>query len=158
MSWPPATLYRLNRKLRSALALTPMEWGLLLQAWVFLLAIDWGLRALPFAWLQSRLARGEHRADRPLTASERQIAQRLHRLVDIAARHHLYPMRCLPQAMTLQWLLHRRGIAVDLRIGVCKENDGLKAHAWLESGGEPVAELPDIAERFTPLISQKAGS
>lgn len=45
---------------------------------------------------------------------------------------------CLPQALATQWLLHRRGDAAVLRVGVARDGDALLAHAWVECGGEVV--------------------
>ena len=41
---------------------------------------------------------------------------------------------CLTQALAMKWMLMRRRIACQLRIGVAKDADGVfKAHAWLET-------------------------
>ncbi len=52
-----------------------------------------------------------------------------------AARHLPLKTNCLDRALTLWWLLRRRGIAADLRIGGRKENGRFEAHAWVEVGG-----------------------
>jgi hypothetical protein len=72
---------------------------------------------------------------------------------EAAARHHLYPMRCLPKALCLRWLLGRHGIAAELRIGVARQAGELSAHAWVERRGRPVGEGPGVGERFVPLGS-----
>ena len=43
--------------------------------------------------------------------------ERLARLVRVAGSNHLYPMRCMPRSLVLQWLLGRRGVEAHLRIG-----------------------------------------
>jgi hypothetical protein len=60
---------------------------------------------------------------------------------------------CLTQALAAQLLLSRRGYASRLTIGVARmSGDGLRAHAWLESGGQVV--LGDAGlEKYTPLIA-----
>jgi hypothetical protein len=45
--------------------------------------------------------------------------------------------RCLMQSLVLLELLSRRGIAAKLVIGV-QSGPAFKAHAWLETGGEPL--------------------
>ena len=80
-------------------------------------------------------------------------ADRWWRLVGLAARYHLYDMTCLPQALTLQWLLGRRGVATELRIGVRRDSGNLAAHAWLEHAGRPIGEAREIASRFAPLVT-----
>lgn len=42
---------------------------------------------------------------------------------------------CLTRSLVLQWILARRGIGTELKVGVRNEGDGLHAHAWLECGG-----------------------
>jgi len=60
---------------------------------------------------------------------------------------------CMPRALIGQWLLQRQGIAVDLRIGVRRDLDGLKAHAWLECGGQPIGEPEELLGRYAPLVA-----
>lgn len=42
---------------------------------------------------------------------------------------------CLVRALAARALLRRRGIACVLHFGVGRDDDGFKAHAWLEAGG-----------------------
>lgn len=59
---------------------------------------------------------------------------------------------CLTQALAAQLLLSRRGYASRLRIGVARApGDGLRAHAWLESGGLVVIG-GSYLEAYTPLF------
>jgi hypothetical protein len=52
---------------------------------------------------------------------------------------------CLTQALAATLLLARHGYAATLRVGVAKNEDGsLRAHAWLESGGETLLGGPDF--------------
>ncbi len=71
--------------------------------------------------------------------------------MDVAARHHLYPMLCVPRSLALRALLAESGIRTELRIGVRKTGESLAAHAWVEHRGLPLGEPAAIAERFTPL-------
>jgi len=132
-------LRRLNRAEAWALA----------RAWWLLLAIDLGLRLLPFSRLEGWLAP----APREGAAAEpdETAVSRLVWATAAAARHHLYPMRCLPQALCLRWLLGRLGIAAELRIGVERRRGDLRAHAWVEHNGRPVGEDFLVADRFAPL-------
>lgn len=121
----------------------------LARAWWLLLAIDLGLRLLPFQRLEGWLAppgRGSAAAE-----PDEAAVPRLVWATAAAARHHLYPMRCLPQALCLRWLLGRLGIATALRIGVERSRGDLRAHAWVERDGRPVGEDFRVAERFAPL-------
>jgi hypothetical protein len=127
---------------------TPADFWAFARAWAFLLVADLGLRALPFPRVDRRLA--------PRVSGGLPDEAAVGRLVwatEAAARHHLYPMRCLPKALCLRWLLGRHGIAAELRIGVARQGEGLAAHAWVERQGRPVGEAPEVGERFSPLGS-----
>jgi len=57
---------------------------------------------------------------------------------------------CLPQALAAEAILHRRGHPADLRLGVKRGNDGVEAHAWVESYGRVIVGDGDL-DRFEPL-------
>jgi Transglutaminase-like superfamily len=124
---------------------TPRDLWELSRAWGLLLAADLGLRAFPFArverWLSPALSS---------TVEKREVG-RLVWATEAAARHHLYPMRCLPKALCLRWLLGQHGIESELRIGVARQDGGLAAHAWVERQGRPVGEPSGVEDRFSPL-------
>ena len=64
------------------------------------------------------------------------------------------PLRpnCLDRSLLLWWVLRRRGMVADLRIGVRRgEADGLEAHAWLEFGGQVLNDRPDVATQYAPF-------
>src|SRR5712671_2415614 len=62
------------------------------------------------------------------------------RMVDAAIRHVWHASTCLEKSLALWWLLGRRGIACDVRIGARKQGGKFEAHAWLERGGVAVNE------------------
>ncbi len=124
---------------------TPADLQAFARAWGLLLIADLGLRVLPFARVERWLAPAvSARPDEPAVG-------RLVWATEAAARHHLYPMRCLPKALCLRWLLGRHGIESELRIGVARQDGGLAAHAWVERQGSPVGEDRGVEERFAPL-------
>lgn len=84
-------------------------------------------------------------------------AGQLHRLVELASRLYPRAMTCLPRALALRWMLARRGIPADLQIGVQKSDSGIRAHAWIELGGQPVGESPDLLQRFNRLVLVNSG-
>ncbi len=61
-------------------------------------------------------------------------------------------MTCLRQALVLQWLLARRAIATELRIGIRREAGRLMAHAWLELEGAPLGPAGATDPEFKPLL------
>ncbi|HSI52903.1 MAG: lasso peptide biosynthesis B2 protein [Ramlibacter sp.] len=136
----------LNRSahlLRRLLALTPRERATL-YASTALLPLFWlALRALGLQRLHTLILR------RPLlTMQQPAPAEDLARLVNTAARHVPFGANCLTRSLLLLWLLRRRGIAGDLRIGVRLEQGVLHAHAWVECDGVPVNDNPDVGRDF----------
>jgi hypothetical protein len=67
-------------------------------------------------------------------------------LVGAAADLQPFKARCLHQCLALSWILRRRGIAVEVVMGVRKFP--FAAHVWLECGGEVIqwrAGMPEGA-------------
>lgn len=145
--------WMIGRKVRTVLSFSWRDRWVLLQAWVLLLAVNLGLRVLPFPWVQRLVKLGRKRAGDRGAGGTPATVQRLAWIADVAGRNHLWQVRCLHRALALQWLLGRHGIATDLQIGVRKEADEISAHAWLTYAGYPIGEPPSIAEGFAPLIA-----
>lgn len=139
MSVPEGVLRRLRR-------LTAVEAWAFARAWLFLLAADLGLRLLPFQRLERWLAPSAGAA-----LAEEALVPSLVWATAAAARHHLYPMRCLPRALCLRWLLGRHGIPAELRIGVERRRGEMRAHAWVERDGRPMGDGLGVADRWAPL-------
>lgn len=82
------------------------------------------------------------------------------RIQDIAAavtqisRRWVGVLPCLPQALAVRSMLHRRGWHCQLRVGVARASEGgIRAHAWVEYAGEVIiGALPDL-DQFTVLAS-----
>ena len=71
--------------------------------------------------------------------------------VSRAAAAGVLPVGCLPRALLTAAILERHGIEVAVRIGVQRDGDAMRAHAWVEHEGVPVAEPGEIAARFAPF-------
>lgn len=137
----------MTRPVHSFAALDPSARAMLVRAFVCLLAADVGLRIFGFARTRRLLRRA---------VGGRRVTSRLEtgnitRLVDLAARHHLYPMHCLPRSLALEALLARQGTSVEFVIGVRKERGQLAAHAWLEGPDGPLGEPATGVADFAPL-------
>ena len=72
----------------------------------------------------------------------------LARLVNAAANHSPIRAACLTRSLTLWWLLRRRGIAGDLRIGVSNDTGEFEAHAWVEYEGTVINDSVASVQRF----------
>jgi len=61
-------------------------------------------------------------------------------VVSAAARYSFLQSTCLERSLALWWLLARRGIPAQLRIGARKSGEKLEAHAWVERDGAAIGE------------------
>jgi hypothetical protein len=125
------------------------ERWLLFEAWCMLLGLDLALRCLPFARvlhfcrdIRTAGDEGNPRSAPPVT----QLAW----LVTVAGRYSPATATCLTEALALSWLLSRRGIATNIRIGVAHRHGDLAAHAWLEQDGRVILGKEDAAA-YAPL-------
>jgi Transglutaminase-like superfamily len=107
--------------------LSLLDWLAFLEAWWVLLVFHWRLRWVSYERLTQT---GDARLKQ--TSGQLSVAQRLHRLIGWASRFHLLRMTCLVQSLALRWMLGRRGIASELKIGAMKTQAGIHAHAWVE--------------------------
>jgi hypothetical protein len=115
--------------------LSGYEHGIVLEAAGGLLATWLGLRLVGFrrwknvlAWL----APSANSTMRRQNASQRESAELIARMEAAAARNVFFGTNCLEQSLVLWWLLRRRGISAELRIGARKEFERFEAHAWVE--------------------------
>jgi len=141
-------MQRLTQNLARFRALTRPDRRTFLTA-MALLPLFWiALRVLGLQRLQTRLQRTPLRPSATLSHDE--IA-RLGALVNSATHHALGPANCLTRSLYLWWLLRRRGVDSQLRIGVRLTQGGLDAHAWVEHAGTPINDRPDVSADFAPF-------
>jgi len=113
------------------------------------------LLTLPLVWLRLRAfgieaaqTRAHHAAVVAGEADSLEVVARWASLVRAADRYMPFPSTCLSRSLTLLWLLERRGVVAQLRVGVRLKPEGLDAHAWVEYAGVPVNDDPKIGEQF----------
>ena len=135
----------MSRKLSRFLALSLPERRVLLQA-MLLLPLFWaGLRVLGLSRLHSWATHAPRAAGAPRPDVE---PVTIGALINSAGNHVPFPSTCLTRSLLLIWLLHRRGVRSELRIGVRTIDGRLDAHAWVEYAGRPLNDAQDVAERF----------
>lgn len=123
-------------------ALSPPERRTFLAALWLLPACSLALRTLRLARVQGMLAAiAEIPADAP-------DPRRISYCVDAAARQLPIRSSCLTRSLVLHALLLRRGLASEVRVGVRLSDGRLDAHAWVESAGAPLNDVPDVGERY----------
>ncbi len=136
---------RLAHHLARFRALSGADQRTLLAAAAWMPLFWLGLRVFGLPRFQARLQRCAVKRDVAMSLPD---IQALGELVNIAARHTLGPRTCLTRSLLLGWLLHRRGVENDLRIGVRLTKGVLDAHAWVECDGIPVNDQPDVGAQF----------
>jgi len=139
-----------RRKLDRWRALPGNERWLLVRLAVLLPAIGAALRCLGVRRTYRLLgvaAEGAGPASAvPLAAQA--SAARLGQLLGIASRHGPYTATCLRQSFALWWLLRRRGLPAELRIGVAKVDAQMQAHAWVELAGRVINDRATVADDY----------
>jgi hypothetical protein len=120
------------KKLRKLLRLDPCELGTLAQAVILLPLTALALRLAGLRRSQrifSRLI--PHDPARKIEWSEMALAQalRISHLVDLAARHGLYPANCLQRSLALRF----------------------EAHAWIEVAGVVLNDSGDVRLCYAPF-------
>lgn len=86
----------------------------------------------------------------PLSATEQTIRQHI-RFFWLAVRYHPLPGSCLPQPLTLWWLLYRQGLACKLQSSTRQQNGRVEAHIWVEYAGHGLNESQNVRSRFLPF-------
>jgi hypothetical protein len=81
--------------------------------------------------------------------------ERLGALVSRLAELPVIRASCLPQALTLWFLLRRRSVDAQLQLGAAAVGPFV-AHSWVEVEGRPVAQAPDVAVTYPPFPEVEA--
>lgn len=111
-----------------------------------------GVRAVGLvAWqaLLGRLAGGARATGDVASPANAAAARASARMVRVASERGIARGTCLTRSLTLWWMLRRRGIDAELRIGVRKGQGSMDAHAWIEVRGTVVGDAPSVRERYS---------
>lgn len=135
-------------RLRRFSALERRARGIFLRAAALLPLITLSLRLRGFrktqAFLQRFLSTYSNEAD----SSSADRTDLTVRMVRAAVRHSAGHPTCLEESLALWWLLGRRGIVTELRIGVRKHDEKFEAHAWVERAGTALNEPESLHEHY----------
>lgn len=92
------------------------------------------IRFVPMPKLEKRMGiRGEESAPQE-TSKNLKLAKLVGFHVRRVTRHTPWESKCLVQALTARKILKKKGVNATLYLGVRKDNEELKAHAWLRCG------------------------
>jgi hypothetical protein len=137
--------------------------GVALEAALALTATKAGLRLTGFRrWKALLVWLTPHTSDsaKAPDSAEIAVAREIARIQDSVCRHLIFHVSCLEQSLVLWWLLGRRGIPVELRIGARKEAGRFEAHAWVEAGNLVLNDSGEAHLHFAPfdgsIISMEA--
>jgi hypothetical protein len=131
--------------------LSGFERGLLLEAGGGFLASWLGLRLAGFRRWKSALASLPHATTHLHAESRKHSADVIARMSAAAARNLFFSTNCLEKSLVLWWLLRRRGIAAELRIGARKELGRFEAHAWVEMDSQVMNDAGEEHRHFVPF-------
>jgi hypothetical protein len=144
------------QQLKKLSELSSSELGVLLIAMIYLPLTACALKIKGFNWTQSALNRHSPKINSQITISHQLLeAKSIARMVVIAANHGPYRANCLKKSLVTWWLLARRGIQSELKIGVNKEEGSFNAHSWVEFQGAVVNDATDIDHRFSTFDSKR---
>lgn len=142
--------YKLQDKLKTAIALSPQEKRLFCWAWVGLWVVKvllWGGGFKRTQWVLQHLRfRGISSWDSEVTI--RTTAA----MVRTATQYGIMQSSCLVRSLVLWKLLQDQGINSQLRIGVRHHAGQFQAHAWVEYSGVPLNESPQVQKQFAALL------
>ncbi len=145
-----------SQALRRAWRLGPTGWGLLVEVVATGVLVELGLRLIPF----QRLLRLFENTLPPVSSppdAEAQLTAVL-RISSAVFRRSPIPITCLRQSLILFWLLRRRRLSTQLRIGVARNGESVSAHSWIEYQGRALLEQSSPADRFPAILSVEAPS
>jgi hypothetical protein len=150
------TLRSSVKHVRNYLQLSPVERKVFLRALWMLPLIAWGLRLLGFERSQAMLIRqASRRTVKSSGTLERDLAEaRLAaRMTGIVAGMGICRAHCLQRSLVLWWMMQKQGICVDVFFGVCKDEDGVTAHAWVELDGVVLNDCQNVRNGYAAFRS-----
>ena len=139
---------------RKFIGLSTRERLLLSQSLVLLPFTQLALQVMGLRNYQRLLDKFSRGSIPPVGKDDRKLRDQIRkttRLVAAAGRRGPYRAKCLPESLTLWWLLRQQGVESQIRFGARKNGRRMEAHAWVEFEGMPLNDSTDVGERFKPF-------
>ncbi len=135
-------------------SLSPIEWQILIASSVLLPLVALSLKLVGFKRTQVFIGDPISIHAKAFSPKPKMpvLARKIARMVLVAAKHGFHRSSCLEKSLVLWWLLKRKGIDAQLRIGVQKEDSVFAAHAWLELDGKVLIDSEDTVQRYCTMI------
>jgi hypothetical protein len=138
--------------LRRLARVSPAEWRRMVVAHAALARAEVLMRRRSVGAFVEFVPRGADTAGPRSPAEARKWAHAVAR----AANHGLVRSRCLARSIALVQLLDRAGLpGARICAGARMEHGQLRAHAWVEYGGEVISDSPEHIAAFEPLTDLK---
>ena len=143
------------RHLKQLRQLSIFEFKVLLLSILLLPILALAIKFKGFKWTQTLLSKHLPKKHGILIPEDEQlkVARSVARMVSVAANYGFYSANCLKKSLLTWWLLRRRGIAIELKIGVNKGAGDFNAHAWVEYRGNVLIDTTDVGQRFSTFDS-----
>ena len=123
------------RKIKKFSKLSAHERNLFMEAYYTLGIMRAAILSISFKRLVRSL---EHRSKKgesiELSEEETKMALAIGKAIEQAAAHTPWESACLVQALTAQKMLKKRGIPGVFYLGVARDEEKMKAHAWAQCG------------------------
>ncbi len=132
--------------------LTPAECRALATAYLYLVRAGWYLfvrKQNPDQWIMNVPATGGS-SPLPTEAEMVGLVRRI-RWIKTAASHPFSWAKCLQRSVALCLWLDHLGFCGELKIGVRKDGEKLRAHAWVELNGRVLNDVPSHTRRFAVM-------
>jgi hypothetical protein len=131
------------------------QWFVILQAPFVLLLTWYRLRLRGYQQTLAEITRPP--VSGMLPEDQLLLAKDVAHALAVANRLGPWKPRCLVRSLALGWLLARRDISFEIRIGIPREKTalhdsgtvGLNAHAWVEHAGVVLNDRQDVATTFS---------
>lgn len=108
---------------------------------------------VPFNKLRKRMGKHKEESSEKETRDVYKIASHISWVVTLISSKTPWESKCLVQALTAQRMLKSKGISTTIYLGVRKEENEMKAHAWLRCGeyyvtGGAIREQYTVVAKF----------
>ena len=144
----------MKKRFKQLRSLSLLEWQLLITSALLLPLTALGLKLIGLKRTQQLMEKFSPNAPKTSLPVEQELqeGQMVAHMVSVAANHSIYRANCLKQSLVLWWLMRKRGLTAELRIGVKKEDCELNAHAWVELNGNVLIDNEKTINNFHPFI------
>jgi len=150
-----------RNRLRQLIALSPLQWRIMLVSIFLLPLIALSLKLCGFKHTKKKMSQFIPSCIDENTPNEQDMVnvESISHAVAIAGNHGIYRTNCLKQSLLLWWFLARRGISTEINFGIEDEAiETFSAHAWVEYGGVNISNPEKTVQKFLGFSMGKAGN